>query len=88
MAKFESWIQDILWEQTIQGQHFPEMQILRSKGALSIENNDCRVIVQGVQEIYDKHTGAPWGDAVRSSKVVFIGKIYRFIILISICRLI
>jgi G3E family GTPase len=48
--------------------------LYRMKGILSIKGDPSRFIFQGVHMTLDSTSGAPWGDAKRTNKVIFIGK--------------
>ncbi len=48
--------------------------LYRSKGILSIEGNDRRVVFQGVHMLLETSQGPAWEDDPRHSRVVFIGK--------------
>ena len=48
--------------------------IFRSKGILALEGEDDRFVFQGVHMLLDSDRGAPWGSAVRESRLVFIGR--------------
>ena len=50
-----------------------ETRILRIKGILAMEGVDLRVIVQGVGPVVEVELGAPWGDALRTSRMVILG---------------
>jgi G3E family GTPase len=47
--------------------------LLRYKGVLNIEGMNHKVIFQGVHQLMSQEAGAPWNDAPRESKLVFIG---------------
>jgi len=63
---FMSWLRELLVTQGV--------DIFRSKGILSMEGSDNRFVFQGVHMLLDASEGAPWGDAPRSSRLVFIGR--------------
>ncbi len=48
--------------------------IFRSKGILAVRGRAERVVFQGVHMLFDMVPGAPWGDAPRTSRMVFIGR--------------
>jgi len=65
--RFRMWISTVLREK---GQ-----DILRSKGVLSVEGEDRRLVFQGVHMLMDSNWGQPWrADDSRTSKLVFIGR--------------
>jgi len=48
--------------------------ILRMKGVLNIKGDERRYIFHGVHMMFDGRPDRPWGDAPRSSQLVFIGR--------------
>jgi G3E family GTPase len=48
--------------------------IFRSKGILSIEGNDSRFVFQGVHMLLDAIEGKPWGEELRTNRLIFIGR--------------
>jgi G3E family GTPase len=48
--------------------------IFRMKGILDIAGQDRRFVFQGVHMLFDGRPDQPWGDAVRGSDLVFIGR--------------
>ncbi|MBM3668826.1 MAG: GTP-binding protein [Actinobacteria bacterium] len=48
--------------------------IFRSKGILSIEGNDSRFVFQGVHMLLDASEGKPWGEELRTNRLIFIGR--------------
>lgn len=48
--------------------------ILRMKGVLNIKGDERRYIFHGVHMMFDGRPDRPWGNAPRSSQVVFIGR--------------
>jgi G3E family GTPase len=48
--------------------------ILRMKGVLNIKGDDRRYVFHGVHMMFDGRPERPWGDAPRSSQLVFIGR--------------
>jgi G3E family GTPase len=48
--------------------------IFRSKGILALEGENDRFVFQGVHMLLDSDRGAPWGEAARESRLVFIGR--------------
>ena len=53
------------------------MHIYRLKGILSIYGYNEQFVAQGVHMIFDGHRGQPWGDSIRTSRLVFIGENLR-----------
>ena len=64
--KFERWISELL------ASRGPDL--FRMKGVLSVAGEPERLIVQGVHMTLDTTPGAPWGDAPRVNRLVFIGR--------------
>jgi len=50
------------------------VDIFRSKGVLAIDGMPERYVFQGVHMLFDGTSGEPWGEAERTSKLVFIGR--------------
>ena len=48
--------------------------ILRMKGVLNIKGDARRYIFHGVHMMFDGRPDRPWGNAARSSQLVFIGR--------------
>jgi G3E family GTPase len=48
--------------------------ILRMKGVLNIKGDERRYVFHGVHMMFDGRPDRPWGDAPRSSQLVFIGR--------------
>ena len=48
--------------------------LYRMKGVLSVKGDPNRFVFQGVHMTLDTTEGAPWGDAPRVSKLIFIGR--------------
>jgi G3E family GTPase len=64
--KFNKWISELLRTQgTI---------IFRTKGILSIRDQPCRYVFQGVHMLLDGRENRPWGDEARRNQLVFIGR--------------
>lgn len=63
---FQAWISKLLREK---GQ-----DIFRSKGVVSIQGQDRRVVFQGVHMLLDSQPDKSWGDSHRQSQMVFIGR--------------
>lgn len=65
-AAVERWIEELL---ALRG-----ADILRMKGVLAVEGEERRVVVQSVHMMYEGEYGRAWGDAPRTSRLVFIGR--------------
>jgi G3E family GTPase len=64
--KFNKWISELLRTQgTV---------IFRTKGILSIRDQPCRYVFQGVHMLLDGREDRPWGDEARRNQLVFIGR--------------
>ncbi len=63
---FSGWMRKLVNEQGT--------RIFRSKGILAFDDSDRRYVFQGVHMVMDSQWGAPWGDAPRRSRLVFIGR--------------
>jgi G3E family GTPase len=48
--------------------------ILRMKGVLNIKGDARRYVFHGVHMMFDGRPDRPWGEAARSSQLVFIGR--------------
>ena len=48
--------------------------IFRMKGILSVKDSERRMVFQGVHMLFDSQPGEPWGDELRHSRLVFIGR--------------
>jgi G3E family GTPase len=48
--------------------------ILRMKGVLNLKGDERRYVFHGVHMMFDGRPDRPWGNAARSSQVVFIGR--------------
>jgi G3E family GTPase len=48
--------------------------ILRMKGVLNLKGDERRYVFHGVHMMFDGRPDRPWGNAVRSSQLVFIGR--------------
>jgi G3E family GTPase len=67
MNKFEQWVNKLLREHGV--------NILRSKGILSMKDMENRYVFQGVHMLIDTGVGVAWKpDDKRESKLVFIGR--------------
>ena len=69
LEKFNFWILNFLKDNG--------MHIYRLKGILSIYGYNEQFVAQGVHMIFDGHRGQPWGDSIRTSRLVFIGENLR-----------
>jgi G3E family GTPase len=63
---FFAWLTQLLRRQ---GQ-----DIFRSKGIVSLLDDECRYIFQGVHMLLEGDSGAPWGSEPRRNRLVFIGR--------------
>jgi len=64
--RFEAWLARYLDE------HGDD--VFRLKGIVAIDGDDRRHVLQGVHRIRELRPAEPWGRAVPSSKLVFIGR--------------
>ncbi|KAI8987135.1 CobW/HypB/UreG, nucleotide-binding domain-containing protein [Pilobolus umbonatus] len=87
MKDVENWIQELLWEKKFIGETLSDpVTILRLKGILyppkdrKMKNHRQRMIIQGVQDLYDIQEGYAGENITendRSNKIVLIGKNLR-----------
>ncbi|CAG2218355.1 COBW domain-containing protein 3,COBW domain-containing protein 2,COBW domain-containing protein 1,COBW domain-containing protein 5,Putative COBW domain-containing protein 7,COBW domain-containing protein 6 [Mytilus edulis] len=71
---FDKAVQNILWDKNTKNSNGNVMEILRLKGLLST-SEDKRLVIQGVQELYDSFYTTPWEKTEdRINRIVFIGK--------------
>ncbi|KAF9013339.1 CobW/HypB/UreG, nucleotide-binding domain-containing protein [Cyathus striatus] len=74
--RLDEWIRNVLWENRIpDGNAGPELQVLRSKGAFTLENGE-HYVLQGVRSMYEM-TKAESSDTLGipdTGKIVLIGK--------------
>jgi G3E family GTPase len=66
LERLENWLQDVL---TRWGYN-----ILRTKGIISIKDEDRKLVVQAVNMLMEGDFGSHWEDKNRTSKLVFIGR--------------
>ncbi len=64
--KLNQWIGTLLAEKGV--------DIFRTKGFISYENESRRVVFQGVHMLFTAQPGQEWGDAPRCNQLVFIGR--------------
>jgi len=64
--KFDTWINLML--------NFNAQNFYRIKGILNMEQNNCKVIFQAVNNQFIIQVGNQWGAETRVTKIVFIGK--------------
>ena len=65
--KFSKWMREFIMERGI--------DVLRTKGILSLKGQDRRYVFQGIHMVMDSDWGTPWAaDEARSSRLVFIGR--------------
>lgn len=81
IEQLEYWIQDLLWEKQIQGVEADPVTVLRLKGIIyppkdkNLSNAKKRLVIQGVQDLYDIQEGYSEEDESNVlSKIVLIGK--------------
>ncbi|KAI8893299.1 CobW/HypB/UreG, nucleotide-binding domain-containing protein [Globomyces pollinis-pini] len=72
--ELNTWIQTLLWDKFAPG--FPDhnMDVIRFKALINMENSDSKHVVQAVQELFDVQVGISWGSEERKNKLVFIGR--------------
>lgn len=71
---FDRAIQNILWDKNTKNSQGQNIEVLRLKGLLST-TDERRVVVQGVQELYDSVFTTAWDNPEdRINRIVFIGK--------------
>jgi G3E family GTPase len=64
--KFGLWLQNYLY--------FNQDTVFRVKGIMSFDSTDDQFILHAVRSSFMFEVGKPWGDELRYSKLVFIGK--------------
>jgi G3E family GTPase len=64
--KLNSWLGTLLRERGV--------DIFRMKGFISIVNEPCRFVFQGVHMLFDGQPEKPWGNNPRRNQLVFIGR--------------
>lgn len=64
--RFAGWIRPFVMERGV--------DILRCKGILNVAGRDSRYVFQGVHMVMDSAWGEAWGNAARTSRLVFIGR--------------
>ena len=78
IPKIERWIQCLLWEKIVPTiTTSDDVIVLRLKGILTpIENSGSRIVIQGVQELYDLQQTPPSSsnNEIVQDKLVIIGK--------------
>lgn len=65
-ARLEDWMQDLLARRGA--------DLLRTKGVLSVQNEDRKLVLQAVNMMLEGDYTGPWGEATRTSRLVFIGR--------------
>ena len=65
-ARLEQWMQDLLARRGA--------DLLRTKGILSVQGEDRKLVLQAVNMMLEGDFIGPWGDEVRTSRLVFIGR--------------
>lgn len=72
--QFDRAVQTILWDKNTKNSQGHTMEVLRLKGLLST-TDDKRLVIQGVQELYDSFYTTPWDSPQdRINRIVFIGR--------------
>ncbi|XP_046843707.1 COBW domain-containing protein 1-like [Xenia sp. Carnegie-2017] len=70
----DDWLQELLWEKSFKNPNGEQMNILRFKALISFTNVQKKVIVQAVQELFDKITTEEWAEGEeRLNRLIFIG---------------
>lgn len=64
--RLEKWLQELLSRRG--------NDILRTKGVMSIEDNDRKLVLQAVNMMIEGDFGGEWGSERRQSRLVFIGR--------------
>ncbi|KAL8597838.1 hypothetical protein ACOMHN_061371 [Nucella lapillus] len=72
--QLDNFIQSLLWEKNIHTSQGKPIEVLRLKGVIAMADEDKRMVVQGVHELYDVQFTTPWGSEDRKTVVVFIGR--------------
>ncbi|XP_026870190.1 COBW domain containing [Electrophorus electricus] len=69
-------IQNLLWEKTFKNREGLAMNVIRSKGVVSLQGRQKRAMLQGVHELYElEETLEAWADGEpRINRLVFIGR--------------
>ncbi|XP_061784276.2 zinc-regulated GTPase metalloprotein activator 1 [Nerophis lumbriciformis] len=68
-------IQDLLWEKTLKNKEGQPMTVIRLKGIVALAAKAHQVMLQGVHELYElNETPQLWGEHLRVSRLVFIGR--------------
>ena len=71
----DEWLRSVLWESTLPGQSSPSLQVLRCKGAFTLESGQ-HYVLQGVRNMYEISELAT-GEGVDipdKGKIILIGK--------------
>jgi G3E family GTPase len=64
--RFQTWLSHTLQTQGT--------QLYRLKGFLNFQGAEERLVIQGVHMVVDTSTLGPWGDRLRRTQLVFIGR--------------
>ena len=59
LQQFDSFMADLLWEKP---DHYADMEVLRVKGVLAIQDKEVQLMVQGVHDTYDTYETKLWED--------------------------
>lgn len=71
----DSFLQELLWEKSVNNASGMPMDILRLKGIASLAGYSKRVVVQAVRELLDKQVTTEWQEnEVRLNRFVIIGR--------------
>ncbi|KAI8821124.1 CobW/HypB/UreG, nucleotide-binding domain-containing protein [Fimicolochytrium jonesii] len=75
LPSLNTWLQNLLWENTVGDQPTTQIEILRLKALINADGSDRKHVAQAVRELYDVQEGAKWAKGEeRVNKVVVIGK--------------
>lgn len=72
--KLDDILQQLLWEKSILNSAGSPMEILRLKGVVAVDDNERRMVLQAVHELYDVQFTTPWGEDKTTAIMVFIGR--------------
>ena len=64
LEQFDSFMADLLWEKEL----YPGMEVLRVKGLVAVEGEECQLMVQGVHDTYDTYKTKLWGPSCEARK--------------------
>ena len=71
----DEWLRSVLWESTLPGQSSPSLQVLRCKGAFTLESGQ-HYVLQGVRNMYELSELTTNGgvDVPDKGKIILIGR--------------